>query len=370
MYPSTSFSTRLTPFSPSPDHVVSPPHSPRSLPTFIRRISILLSIIIGASALVGLTWNRLFLPLLHATFSARQVLTDQQLSRWEIISSKIKEIRSRKFYGLEVSDDTGSSNPPKGMKESMKDGRLVDENVQNVLEEERNATLKKDMNENNQDDHINGDISLNIDENQQIPRDDIIQKNEDRQNEHVPKPIHIKKPNLMLCEEKTFMKLINTFENLSTTLEITQTTRISLLSTLENFTSSLHREMFLKVNPSLSTNFNVKSNPSSKSSFKTNPTLLSKDWLGNKNDLLNDSSGILPYTSSVKSSSSAKMTSIGMQEGGMGLGLGLGTGVGLGMGSGMGMGMGLEDKNEDWDKVRKEIRAVKGLLLGRRNFGT
>ena len=92
--------------------------------------------------------------------------------------------------------------------------------------------------------------------------------------------------------------LTSSLRSLHVALTSTSTTRTSLLSTLESYTSHLHREIYLR-------------GPSSNNGH-----------------------------------------------------VGLGTlGANLRSESGEGAGRG-----EEWDKVRKEVRAIKGMLLGRRNF--
>jgi len=102
--------------------------------------------------------------------------------------------------------------------------------------------------------------------------------------------------------------LSTSLKSLTAALSSTSTTRTSLLTSLESYTSHLHREIYLH--------------------------------------------------SSTSSSS--------------GLPVGLGTlGANLreaGTGTGTATGTGGEGKNE-WDEVRKEVRAMKGMLLGRRSFG-
>ena len=108
-------------------------------------------------------------------------------------------------------------------------------------------------------------------------------------------------------------KLKESLKSLSSSLTSTSTTRTSLLSTLESYTSQLHREIYLR-------------------------------------------SGYASATTGA---------------GGSGMPVGLNTlGQHLKSESNSGVGFGTlgEGRSEEWDSVRKEVRAIKGLLLGRRNF--
>ena len=118
--------------------------------------------------------------------------------------------------------------------------------------------------------------------------------------------------------------LSTSLQSLSLYLNSTTTTRTSLLSTLESYTSSLHRSIYIR--------------PST------------RPWSGVGGAVgLNTSSQNLKAAGSVnfdhRNGRDAR------DEGGELDALG-----------------GIEGRVEEWDAVRKEIRAIKGLLLGRRNF--
>ena len=107
-------------------------------------------------------------------------------------------------------------------------------------------------------------------------------------------------------------------QNLTTAFTSTSTTRTSLLSTLESYTSYLHRQLYLR------------SQPSSGMGMRYGMNTLSAN--------LAKAGG--------KSSWGAFDQSNGEEEGSVGV------------------------KGEEWDAVRKEVRAIKGMLLSRRNFMT
>lgn len=110
----------------------------------------------------------------------------------------------------------------------------------------------------------------------------------------------------------TVSSLSTSLANLVTAFTSTSTTRTSLLSTLESYTSHLHRQLYLRATPG---------------------------------------SGGMRYGMNTLSANLAKA------------------------GGGKAWGAFEQDddqptgvKGEEWDSVRKEVRAIKGMLLSRRNF--
>ena len=114
--------------------------------------------------------------------------------------------------------------------------------------------------------------------------------------------------------------LVESLRNLSDGLRATSTTRESLLSTLEGYTSVLHRQVYLR-----STN----------------------------------SSGIGGLGGNFGMGDSSKSKSIGLSTLSSNLAEAQGTHTGE---------IDMSRRGQEWDAVRKEIRAIKGMLLGRRNF--
>jgi len=115
----------------------------------------------------------------------------------------------------------------------------------------------------------------------------------------------------------TVSSLSTSLANLVTAFTSTSTTRTSLLSTLESYTSHLHRQLYLR----------------SGSSF-------------------GGGGGGMKYGMNTLSANLAK-------AGGKGYGA-------FETDSEEAVGV----KGEEWDAVRKEVRAIKGMLLSRRNFVT
>jgi hypothetical protein len=115
--------------------------------------------------------------------------------------------------------------------------------------------------------------------------------------------------------------LSQTLRDLVIAFTSTSTTRTSLLSTLESYTSLLHRQLYLRNHPI---------------SFGGG----SKYGLNTLSDNL------------AKAGGKSTWSAFDQSEGDSG---------------------GLENagvKSEEWDAVRKEVRAIKGMLLSRRNFMT
>lgn len=115
--------------------------------------------------------------------------------------------------------------------------------------------------------------------------------------------------------------LIDGLKSLSSTRSNTSTTRTSLLSTIESYTSALHRHLW---NPRPGAGFGG-------GGGGTGYGLSTMDQsLRNEGGSATGKSGV--YKDGWESE-------------------------------------GLGDRSEEWDKVRKEVRGIKGMLLGRRNIG-
>ena len=245
--PTTPAEAAPPPARPPPLQIQLPPSSRSpTTPTvahFLRRLSYILSIVIGTGAVLGLVWGKIVLPMLHATFSARRALTEVQVKRWERLLLLLKSISSTPIYGL--------STP---LNDSTEETKLAE--LEETDELETTSTAETDT---------------------------------------TTPPTS--RPTTLLPLEPT-AQLTTALRALGLALQATQTTRTSLLSTLESYTSTLHRSVFLRSNPSLGSN------------FAFGPTGREREKM----------------------------------EG--------------------------EARGEEWDAVRKEVRAIKGLLLGRRSFAS
>jgi hypothetical protein len=211
-------------------------------------------------------WSAFILPLLHASFSARRALVDQQKDRWTGLVKGLKEVRARTIYPAATEDD----NIP--VKEVDEEGQILA--LENTGEGAR--LIEADS---------------NADE-EQLPNSKIER----------------------ILPLEPVASLTTALANLVTAFTSTSTTRTSLLSTLESYTSHLHRQLYLR--------------------------------------------------------SGTNSSSFGMRYGMNNLSANLAK-----AGGGKGWGAFEQDgdetvgvKGEEWDAVRKEVRAIKGMLLSRRNF--
>jgi hypothetical protein len=223
-------------------------------------------LVLGSSAIVAGIWSAFILPLLHASFSARRALVDQQKDRWAGLVSGLKEVRARSIY------------PPAA--EAAKVVSLGD----GKEDEEKTLALEKTSEE------------ARLIEEESNPDDE----------ETTSKAIE------RILPLEPVSNLITSLAGLVTAFTSTSTTRTSLLSTLESYTSHLHRQLYLKSTPS----------------------------------------GGMRYGMNTLSANLAKA----------------GGGKGWGAFESEGNDEAVGVKGEEWDAVRKEVRAIKGMLLSRRNF--
>ncbi|WWD03439.1 hypothetical protein V865_001491 [Kwoniella europaea PYCC6329] len=236
-------------------HPLRPASSSKTL-LFIRRLTYILSILLGLSSAVAVIWSIFILPLLHSSFSARKALVDQQTERVNNLLEGIKKLRSLGIYTQSGSRGEEDEHAGRG----------------NQREE---ASLKE----------ISSSISSLRSENINNPEPN------DEINEIIP--------------ITPLTRLTSKLKILSSSLDATSTTRLSVISTLEGYTSSIHHQLFLS-----------RSTTGGMSSYGVNMNSLSNHLNQDKNQ---------------------SRDMIG------------GTG-------------------EEWDNTRKEIRAIKGLLLNRRQF--
>jgi hypothetical protein len=227
-----------------------------------------LSLVLGSSAVVAGIWSAFILPLLHASFSARRALVDQQKDRWAGLVAGLKEVRARSIYppATEEASVPSSVLESKGDEEKLALDKLGEE--ARLIEEEST----------------------------------------DGEDTSTPNTAAIER----ILPLNTISSLSISLANLVTAFTSTSTTRTSLLSTLESYTSHLHRQLYLRSTPG---------------------------------------SGGMRYGMNTLSANLAKAGGgkawgAFEQEGEQTTGV----------------------KGEEWDAVRKEVRAIKGMLLSRRNF--
>ncbi|WWC71829.1 uncharacterized protein I206_105788 [Kwoniella pini CBS 10737] len=264
------------------------PTGPSKTIIFIKRITFIISILLGISSIFAGIWSIFILPLLHSSFSARKELINQQSKRMNDILIKLKNLKKLEIY-------------------NMKKIKLIDK--EKKANEEEEEEYKEESNFEIEEANLKeisesiDNLIMNTNENKMSLKQKA--KTEEEENEILP-----------LKQIKSLSIKLNKLSNL---MESTSTTRISLISTLESYTSFLHNQLFL------SSRFSGTGN-------------------GGK--------GFSNYSIKLNSLSSH----LGEKQ-----------------------RLGLEQKNEfefnlggikieEWDNTRKEIRAIKGLLLNRRQF--
>jgi len=212
-------------------------------------------------------WSAFVLPLLHASFSARRALVDQQKDRWVGLVAGLREVRAKKIYPLatETGDitlgaDTKGTTGELVLDKMTEEARLIEEESNKDAEEEATTST--------------------------IER---------------------------ILPLETVSSLSTSLGNLVSAFTSTSTTRTSLLSTLESYTSHLHRQLYLRSTPG-SSGMRYGMNTLSANLAKAGG---GKGWGGFEQESNDETVGV---------------------------------------------------KGEEWDAVRKEVRAIKGMLLSRRNF--
>ncbi|WVQ74968.1 hypothetical protein IAR50_004576 [Cryptococcus sp. DSM 104548] len=233
------------------------PSAPRTLPEFLRRLSQLLAIVLGVSSAGSAIWSLFILPLLHASFSARRVLVDQQRDRANHMVQALTRLRSLSMYGQ-----------PYPTTAALKRGE--EEQHVDACPEERTSDASL------QEIHSSATSESSL-----IP-------------DSPP-------PSLAILPLANLSVLSSSLNRLTSSLDSTSTTRTSLISHLESYTSHLHRQL-----------------------FAARP-------VGSK--------GFGSYAVGM-GSLDAHLRNEGE----------------------------VESQGEEWDAVRKDIRAIKGMLLNRRTF--
>ena len=192
---------------------------------------------------------------------------DQQKDRWVGLVAGLREIRAKKIYPLTT--ETGDITPGADTK------GITGELVPNETTEE--ARLIEE------------------------------ESNKDAEEEATTSTIE------RILPLETVSSLSTSLANLVSAFTSTSTTRTSLLSTLESYTSHLHRQLYLRSTPG-SSGMRYGMNTLSANLAKAGG---GKGWGGFEQESNDETVGV---------------------------------------------------KGEEWDAVRKEVRAIKGMLLSRRNF--
>ncbi|GFZ48489.1 hypothetical protein JCM24511_06237 [Saitozyma sp. JCM 24511] len=270
----TSSSSRMTvsqpPPIPSRPSSAPTPSRPSSLPAYLRKLGYLLSLLLGTSAAVAGVWSYFLLPLLHASFSARRALVEQQRTRLEDVLSRLRKMRGSALYPAASTsgEETIEDSPPHQVHD-----------VHDALGQSKHVTFEELASTTSSDNGLETSASA--------PPSNLLPK---------------------------LQPLTSSLHTLASTRTNTSTTRTSLLSTLESYTSHLHRQLWAP-RPGHATFGGVGMNSLS--------------------------------------------ANLAREGGGAVLG---------GGGTYEGSAPGIEARGEEWDAVRREIRAIKGMLLNRRNF--
>lgn len=168
----------------------------RTLVYYFRRLTQLLSIIVGASSAVAALWSLLLLPLLHASFSARKSLVEGQIQPIAALLEGVVGLRAKLLHFSSLQSDKDV------------EGECVEADLPTVTpikEIESYAASTSSRTDSDMSNAIFPFLGLRT--------------------------------------------LSQSIHNLTAMLDATSTTRISLISTLESYTSHIHRQLFLSKPP-------------------------------------------------------------------------------------------------------------------------
>lgn len=269
------------------------PHRVSTLPQQLKRLAYVVSLILGGGAVIAGLWSAFLLPLLHATYSARNALALPQSERWGQLVEKLKGIRELAIFPVRSEEETralvrahkaelASHSSQVGEEESVKEGEEGEGEEKDEKDERKLLTAPDDS-----------------------PKSASISLAETAEGEEMPPP-----PTTSQLHADPSV-LGPALRELASSMEATATTRTSLLSTLEGYTSGLHRELFLSRG--------ANSSPWSKGT---------------------SSVGLGTLSANLAKAGGNTDSPLGLPAA----------------------------KSEEWDAVRREVRAIKGILLNRRNF--
>lgn len=278
---------------PPPVHHLSKAPRPLStLPQQLRKLAYIVSIVMGGSAILAGVWSAFLLPLLHATCSARNAIASAQKDRWATIREKLAAIRSLGIFPLPLTREEAEERAHVIARIE----REKAEKAEKAADDEKLALQRT----RSPDSPRSASISLSH-------TDDI--------------PPSVKPPPLPMRADTA--DLTAALRDLAANLDATATTRTSLVSTLEGYTSGLHRELFLARGSGPSTPWGPVPGATT-----------GRVGLGTLSANLANAGG------KVSSGSPGEASPLGIPPA----------------------------RSEEWDNVRREVRAIKGLVLNRRNF--
>lgn len=265
----------------------TPARAPSSLPLLLKRLAYLVGIVLGGGALVAGLWSTFLLPLLHATYSARTALSIPQKERWRALLESLGKIRALGIYRRPREVGEEEKVAPAG----------------NELALVRTRSSQKSEGSNKE----KGDGA------KPPPSVTAVTVTSEDEDTRTPPSLHAD-PSALSAS----------LRDLAASLDATNTTRTSLISTLESYTSGLHRELFVARGLSNST------------------------WGGGSAYGGTGRVGLGTLSANLAQASNPSNGASGS-----------GTDSVLGLPAA---------KSQEWDAVRREVRAIKGLLLNRRNF--
>ncbi|TXT07413.1 hypothetical protein VHUM_03133 [Vanrija humicola] len=260
----------------------APARAPSSLPLLLRRLAYLVGIVLGGGALVAGLWSTFLLPLLHATFSARTALSIPQKERWRSLLESLGKIRALGIYRRPRVADEEDAKDAQGTELAL---------VRTRSSQKSEGSTPKDKEAAKAPPSVTAVTVTSEDEDTRTP------------------------PSLHADPSALSASL----RDLAASLDATNTTRTSLISTLESYTSGLHRELFVARG------------------------LNNSAWGGGSAYGGTGRVGLGTLSANLAQASNSS----GAGESTLGL---------------------PAAKSQEWDSVRREVRAIKGLLLNRRNF--
>lgn len=231
------------------------------------------------------------LPLLHASFSARKVLVDQQSDRWTGLVGTLRQIKARGMYASTSPTDLGTD-------------KEVDSQIEGSEEKKGHGEMEM----------------------ARLTQHEEGSEDEDEEGSKTEGLIPI----------NTISTLSTSLTNLLTAFNSTSTTRTSLLSTVEGYSSYLHRQVYRRTQPFASSG--GAGGYQSGYSLGTLSANLTKAGGGNSTTAASQRKAFDIYgTQDGDEDQEVRLEDMGV-------------------------------KSQEWDAVRKEVRAIKGMLLSRRNF--
>ncbi|BEI82880.1 hypothetical protein CcaverHIS002_0307480 [Cutaneotrichosporon cavernicola] len=277
-------------FPPTVTHLKNAPRPLSTLPQQLKRLTYVVSLLVGGSALLAGAWSVFLLPLLHATYSARNAIAGAQKDRWRALLEKLQLVRGLGMFPLALNAEETAER---------------DEAIAKIEAERAEKAAAKEQEKDKQ-------IALPGQE-PESPKSAITSLEDEFPPATKPPPVPLR---------ADVGDLSAALKDLAANLDATATTRTSLVSTLEGYTSGLHRELFLARS----------GGPSTPWGPVPGATNTGRVGLGTLSANLASAGG--------KVAGQPEPSPLGIPPA----------------------------RSEEWDNVRREVRAIKGLLLNRRNF--